>query len=150
MSDGIQGFSKPFKPQVIFSANKHPANHINMFLTYEKIPFEFCLGSYKGVLESSWQIALEDLNKVLPFMDGEESVLVLTSPNSLNQYSAELQFMDNSPNVDIGYFREVSQNEALRQDGWTRRLVHQAAPYESYMAYFVCYHNDIYGQPIKA
>jgi hypothetical protein len=145
---GVQSFSKPALTQVIFSANRFHANHVSGMLSALQIPFDHLVGCYKGVVENSWIIGEEHLHYVKPLLIGEESILLLANPNSRSQYRATLIFLDGAPSLDLGYMRDVPESEAKAQDAWTYRLIHQnngvALPY-----YFVCYHNDKFGEPIK-
>jgi hypothetical protein len=145
---GIQAFSKPSVKKVIFAANAHKANLINASLAALKIEYRALIGAYQGKQENSWIINYSDLEHVNHLLEGEESLLILESPNSRSQYKSILQFLDGKPSIDLGYAVEVSKDEALASEAYTQDFyVNHVGKVASH--YWMTYQLDKFGQPIK-
>lgn len=145
----LQGFSKPSHTMAIFAANTFNPNFVSSYLSASGVWFEHSIGSYEGNIENSWIVKLSDLYKFTFLLEKEESILVLSSPNSRTQYKAKLVFLDEeTPDQDLGYFRHVPEKEAKKQDAWTCRMVYNSYAGRIEAWYWVCYFNDIFGEPI--
>jgi len=147
---GIQGFSKPSDELVIFSSRIAYPNIVTDLLKNSG-KFYMCLaGAYNGKPETSWVVKKDDFyNHFANLADGEESILLLGKiSNSLSQRRAVLVFLDEkSPDIDLGYWQQVDRETALRQAGYSIAFMHgdyvKITPH-----YFICCHNDKFGNPI--
>ena len=116
----------PGFPLIIISAElKHADAEQNAFTTNllafalraKRIPFDSCLGRYKGELEVSFRICLnqydiEELNRVIELVEGlayeyqQESIL-LVSPGGL----ASFYYPDTGESVCAGVWRRAADHE---------------------------------------
>ena len=79
-------------------------------------------GCYKGTREVSFIANANDfihLDRCAQF-SGQESILVLGPANHANIRPATLHFLDGSLPEALGYMYPVTEEQALREDAWTR------------------------------
>lgn len=86
-----------------------------------------CVGSYKGILETSWICSTNDFNNFIwgtKWVANQESVLLVSACNK--QY-ASLMFSDFSKKdasvdtLSLGSLKSVDAEEAMKHDAWTYR-----------------------------
>lgn len=145
-STGIQGFSGPLATDhfVIFAANKHLANHVSAWLSLNVSFFRPLIGAYKGKQENSWIIRADEFDTVKPLLDGEESILHLGTMNSRGDRKAKLIFMDGSPDVSLGWFRETTKEKAFASEAYTMDFNHVNG--KALSRYWTCVMLDIFGE----
>ena len=79
------------------------------------------VGCYKGQKENAWIWSLEDFNKHLRgrvWIAEQESILHVASGNKME---ATLEYLDNTPNVELGCMHQVCRAEALASEAYTYR-----------------------------
>lgn len=76
-------------------------------------------GSYKGQAEQSFIADMKDYDQIEPWLEAEESILLIGSCNSENQPTATLRYLATGEDVPIGRMVPVRREEALSQDSWT-------------------------------
>lgn len=115
--------------------------HFRNFMVAQGIGFKPLIGSYKGVIEQSYIINLNDWPTVLDTaaVKNQESILFLGACTSRDRRPAELVYLlDGIPAEGLGTFRSVPEAEAKAQDSWT---------YCPQMKeYFICKHEPVYKQ----
>lgn len=77
------------------------------------------LGRYAGQDERSFVSRMSDYNAISPWLDEEESILYIHSPDSHGHPRAVLKFLKDGKEVDLGRMFPVSHDEALSADAWT-------------------------------
>ena len=79
------------------------------------------VGCYKGQKENAWIWSLEDFNEHLRgrvWIAEQESILHVASGNKME---ATLEYLDNTPNVELGCMHQVCRAEALASEAYTYR-----------------------------
>ena len=82
-----------------------------------------CIGSYKGKLENSYIVTLEDFKqhvKKSGYIDNQESVLLLEDGHRGVTYGT-LIYAGFDKDVPLGIMRAVSKDKAVTYDAWTYR-----------------------------
>jgi hypothetical protein len=115
------------KNKIIFSVFQNgysiDENYINTIrmekeLKRSKIEFKALQGMYKGIHEESFAIDLKWLNEALALTQrfNQESVLIVDQDGR-----ATLKYLPTNlkPDVNLGYFIQVSESKAKTQDAYT-------------------------------
>lgn len=96
----------------------------------QDIGFKPLLGMYRGQAEHSFIANMKDYDRIIPWCDGEETVLHLSQPDARDNYRATLHYLATDMRVDLGRLYNVGKQEALASENWTND------PF--FGAYFVC------------
>lgn len=140
---------------IIFAANKYPANEVTAYLESKNILVRKCLGRYEGVNENSWIIKASDYHKITDLLDGERTILHLGKIDNIgNRKSAKLIWLIDEgelkaqDELDLGHLTEVSKAVADASEASTimwENVLGEAPR----TIYWICYHYDKFGHPIK-
>lgn len=129
-NQGIQGWSTqcPFDSYVIFCVGQSILRQ-KQFMAWaeaQQIGFKALCGSYKGQSENSFIVNQKDFLRCGVWWKGEESALILSklyrNGTLYGSRKATLYYIDRRPggwHKEIGSFRNVSREYALKQDNWT-------------------------------
>lgn len=95
---------------------------INAFMTWaynRQIGLKPLVGMYKGQPERSFVSNLADLDTLSPWLQRQETILVLGQCNSDNQPSATLKYLETGILEPLGHLKPVTAAVALTNDSWT-------------------------------
>lgn len=81
-----------------------------------KRPVRLCVGMWEGVMEASYEMDAEDLEKVSDWVKGQDALLFVSAGKV-----ASLRYGNGAVEV-IGEWQKVSATEAMRHPGWTYYL----------------------------
>lgn len=76
-------------------------------------------GYYKGQPENSYISNMKHFDQIEPWLEAEESILLIGECNSDNQPKATLKYLKNGHLEMLGHLRIVSKAVALTHDSWT-------------------------------
>lgn len=77
------------------------------------------IGKYKGVSERSFIANTAELARIRPWIEAEESILLIGTCNRHGEPRATLKYLATGKRVPLGYMRNVPRKEALKHDSWT-------------------------------
>jgi len=121
MSEGIQGYSAPCPDHVVFSVSTHRLNPVLSVLLSEH--GEAGIGSYKGKQESAYvlpKVVFDFFMFTNPsILHGQESVLILGTPEARNWRPATLRYLDGRLPKDLGMWIECTEKYALSMPDWS-------------------------------
>lgn len=83
------------------------------------VPIKPLLGMYKGASEISFIANMTDLETIKPWMNKEESILVIGRSDHRDKPTCTLEFLDTGEQEDLGNLLWVSRAEAMKRDSWT-------------------------------
>jgi hypothetical protein len=81
--------------------------------------FKAVAGCYKGKLERSYVMTVENYALITGWTKGQESVLFLSPVRENGQREAKLLDYRDNDIIPLGIWRAVSEAEAHKYDGWT-------------------------------
>jgi len=87
---------------------------------YLKGNMVMCIGAYKGVLEDSFILCVEDFNNLVrgsSYLKGQESVLHVRGM----RMHCEFEYLVSGSKESSGLLVQVTAQEAFKSDGWTYR-----------------------------
>lgn len=87
---------------------------------YLKGNMVMCIGAYKGVLEDSFILCVEDFDKFVRnsgYLDNQESVLHVRGM----RMHCEFEYLVSGSKEGSGLLVQVTAQEAFKSDGWTYR-----------------------------
>lgn len=108
----------------VFSSTK-PVHDVMYFLAQNNIPFRICLGSYKGVVETSFCIPtmmMPIINEAKWILDGQESVMHVRSVQGTLENHVEFEYLRLENQLRFQYQGKLalaSKADALAADGYT-------------------------------
>ena len=76
-------------------------------------------GAYKGEEEISFITPASNWHDIVPWTDGQESILLLNAADKLGVRQAALYFLETGETIELGGFHAVSEEQAKRRDAWT-------------------------------
>lgn len=85
----------------------------------EDIGIKPLIGSYRGQLEHSFIANMNDFDRIKPWLNLQESVLLLGSANHWNVREASMKYLATDSTELIGRLKSVTPLEAVRNDSWT-------------------------------
>ncbi len=124
---GVHGYSSPCPNHVVFSTEEC----IQTFMRIDAVRLliaDYLIvgnGCYKGELEFAYALpeaVFYEMQRRFPFITrGQESILLLGSPQARNWRPATLKYIDGSgrDNVDLGVWRSVTHEDAMKHDNWS-------------------------------
>lgn len=90
---------------------------------YNLIGFKSLVGMYKGVSEQSFIINAKDQDACRRWFAGQDTILALSPANARNHRQAHLVDITadgySLDYVDLGLFKAVTKNKALKLEAWT-------------------------------
>lgn len=89
------------------------------FAYHGNIGIKPLIGSYKGQTEQSFIANLDDYDRIAPWLEAEESILLLGACNSDNQPEATLKFLATGQLECLGYLTLVPRDVAFAEECWT-------------------------------
>lgn len=127
MSNGIQSHSSPaaFEQYVIFSTLPEKVKSLQDYLRATHDPqglgHKYLIGCYKGEIEPAWIVNSKRLPELYKhgFLDGQESILILDHCRNGGARPARLEFLKSGESVDLGLFRQSSEEFARKCDAWS-------------------------------
>jgi hypothetical protein len=101
------------------------SHHLDMKRAMQKLKGNVVLsiGSYKGMLEQSFILLREDFDAVVrgsQWIKDQESILHIEDGHGGKVYG-ELEILASGERQFLGLVEQVSQDEAMQNDGWTYR-----------------------------
>ena len=120
---GIQPHSMPVRegPWVIFATTAFPEQAVRDEFAVNGIRFKQLEGHWEGQEETSWIVHHEDFTKVEYLAEGETAVLFLldAEPGHCGARKAWQMNIHSGLKHFLGYFQEVGQAYAEKQQGYT-------------------------------
>lgn len=95
------------------------SNAFMTFALHQDIGMKPLFGQYKGQPERSFIANLKDYDAIAPWLQAEESILLIGSSNTKGQPKATLRYLATGEEVPMGRLRQVTREEALAEDSWT-------------------------------
>lgn len=105
----------------IFCVSQDPIK-INAFVSFavnSDIGVKPMWGRYKDATERSFIANMKNFAAIVPWLDGEESILVLGATNGNNEPLAYLRFLETGQVLLLGRLVIVPRDVALKQVSWT-------------------------------
>lgn len=123
---GVHGYSSPCPNHIVFSST-HLPNHMRIDSVRLLIADHLIVGrgAYNGQHEEAYSLpdaVFYEMVRRFPFITrGQESILILGSPQARNWRPATLRFIDGSgrADVDLGVWRSVTEEQAFSNDNWS-------------------------------
>ena len=117
---GVWSHSKD-RRYVIFCVGQkeHQIRRFLRFALKHNLGFKPLRGSYKGREERSFIINLNDLDRIRPFIHGQESILILHSYDRGDTPRALLYFTTTGETTSLGRFTIATEAGAKQHDSWT-------------------------------
>lgn len=76
-------------------------------------------GCYKGQSEQSFISNYDDFSAIKPWLEAEESILLLGACNSRNEPKATLKLLQTGEECNLGRLRPATREYALGRTSWT-------------------------------
>lgn len=109
-------------------------NAFKVAMAHAGIPAKPLLGRYKGQSEFSFISRTSDYDVISPWLNAEESILLIHSYDARDQPRATLKYLSQGIEHDLGRMVPVSRDEAFSQGAYTFD--------PTYNQYFVCRKSD--------
>jgi hypothetical protein len=87
-------------------------------------------GKYKGQSERSFIANWSNFETIKPWLEAEESILILGRSNTNGEPIARLHYLSTGESVPMGRMVQVTRDEALAEESWTFCPLNKA--------YYVC------------
>lgn len=125
---GVHGYSSPCPNHIVFSTSAFLSQYMPTNAALRDLIADHIIygnGSYNGKAEHSYALPEAVFNEFVRrfpmFLAGQESILILGSPQARNWRPARLQYIDGSgrPDVDLGVWRSVTEEDAKKHDNWS-------------------------------
>ncbi len=105
----------------IFCVGKDPEK-ITAFMTWainSNLGFKSLNGSYYGDPEHSFIANIKDYERILPFLNEQESILVLDDYDARDRPRATLKFMATGETIGMGRLIPIDEVDLPKYDSWT-------------------------------
>lgn len=95
---------------------------VNAFMAFavsNDIGVKPLFGKYKGQSERSFIANWSNFETIKPWLEAEESILILGRSNTKGEPLARLHYLSTGENVPLGRMVQVTRDEAMAEDSWT-------------------------------
>ena len=94
-------------------------NAFMSFAVHSEIGIKPLVGMYKGTQERSFIANFGFIKEIKPWLQAEESILILGACNNKNEPKARLVYLETGVEINIGRLRQTTSDIALAGDSWT-------------------------------